>query len=67
MGIMDSLRDEIMKLPAPEKIRIANALYESIVSDPNYEFELTPEQRLEFECRLEVHRKNPNDYYMGNI
>ena len=59
---MDSLRDEILKLPDPEKVKIAKALYESIVNDPYYEFELTTEQKTEIDRRLENCRNYPNDH-----
>ena len=45
-------------LPLPERIELAEALWESIMQD-GYEPPLTPAQAEELDRRLEEHRRNP--------
>ncbi|CAN5320871.1 hypothetical protein BH10ACI2_BH10ACI2_07510 [soil metagenome] len=54
---MESLRDKILKLTEPERIKIANALYESLAAEPDYKLALTPEQRMDFERKTEEMRR----------
>ena len=45
-------------LPLPERIELAEALWDSITQD-GYEPPLTPAQAAEIDRRLEEHRRNP--------
>ena len=45
-------------LPLPERIELAEALWDSIMQD-GYEPPLTPAQEAEINRRLEEHRRNP--------
>ena len=45
-------------LPLPERIELAEALWDSITQD-GYEPSLTPAQEAEIDQRLEEHRRNP--------
>ena len=45
-------------LPLPERIELAEALWDSITQD-GYEPPLTPVQEAEIGRRLEEHRRNP--------
>jgi putative addiction module component (TIGR02574 family) len=45
-------------LPLPERIHLAEALWESI-TDEGHEPPLTPAQAQELDRRLEEHRRNP--------
>ena len=45
-------------LPLPERIELAEALWDSITQD-GYEPPLTPAQAAELDRRLEEHRRNP--------
>ncbi len=47
-------------LPLPERIELAEALWESIIQE-GYEPELTTAQAEELDRRLEAHEKNPAD------
>ncbi len=55
---MSVVLEEALKLPPPERVRIADALYDSVEQDPNA-FPLNEEQKKELERRLEDYRKNP--------
>ncbi len=57
---MSAVLEEALKLPPPERLRIAYALYDSVEQDPNA-FPLTEEQKKELERRLEDYRNNPGD------
>ncbi len=56
---MSVVLEEALKLPAPERVRIADALYDSVEQDPDA-FPLTEEQKKELERRLEDYRNNPD-------
>lgn len=45
-------------LPLPERIELAEALWDSITKD-GYEPPLTPAQEAEIDRRLDEHRRNP--------
>ncbi len=45
-------------LPLPERIELAEALWDSITQD-GYEPPLTPAQEAEIDRRLDEHRRNP--------
>ena len=45
-------------LPLPERIELAEALWDSITQD-GYEPPLTPTQEAEIDRRLDEHRRNP--------
>ena len=55
---MSVVLEEALKLPPPERLRIADALYDSVEQDPNA-FPLTEEQKKELERRLEDYRSDP--------
>jgi putative addiction module component (TIGR02574 family) len=56
---MSVLLEEALKLSPHERLRIADALYDSVERDPNA-FPLTDEQKAELERRLEDLRQNPD-------
>ena len=51
--------DEVLQLPVPERIRIVEAIWNSIADTPEA-LELTDEQRVELDRRLEDFEKNPS-------
>ena len=51
--------DEVLQLPVPERIRIVEAIWNSIADTPEA-LELTDEQRVELDRRLEGFEKNPS-------
>jgi len=51
---------EILRLSVPERLELATAIWESIVSEPE-SLPLTEGQRREILLRSEAHRKNPED------
>ena len=51
--------DEVLQLPVPERIRIVEAIWDSIADTPEA-VELTDEQKAELDRRLENLEKNPN-------
>ena len=52
--------DELLKLPASERIEIANALWDSLDdADREAHFYLTPEQEAELDRRWAEHLANP--------
>jgi putative addiction module component (TIGR02574 family) len=57
------LRDtlaKLLELPATERVDIAMALWDSLTpAEQEAEFDLTPEQRAELDCRLAEHLANP--------
>jgi putative addiction module component (TIGR02574 family) len=50
--------DEVLQLPVPERIRIVEAIWDSIVDSPEA-FEISDEQRAELDRRLESLEGNP--------
>lgn len=54
-----SLLEAAKALPLPERIELAEALWESI-TDAGHEPALTPAQAEELDRRLEEHRRNPH-------
>lgn len=56
---MSILLEEALKLPVPERIRLADKLYESVAGGPGNSFPLTDEQLAELERRMEEHRRDP--------
>lgn len=51
--------DEVLQLPVPERIRIVEAIWDSIADTPDA-IELSDEQRAELDRRLESLEKNPD-------
>jgi putative addiction module component (TIGR02574 family) len=51
---------EILQLSVSERLELATAIWESIVSEPE-SLPLTEDQRREILRRSEAHRKNPED------
>ena len=51
--------DEVLQLPVPERIRIVEAIWDSIADTPEA-LELSDEQKAELDRRLESLEKNPN-------
>jgi putative addiction module component (TIGR02574 family) len=58
MGRVDMA--DILGLSVEDRITLAERIWDSIAADAAT-LPLTEEQRLELECRLEDHRRNPND------
>jgi putative addiction module component (TIGR02574 family) len=52
--------DEVLQLPIPERIRIVEAIWDSIAANPEA-VELTDQQRAELDRRLEELDKNPDE------
>ncbi|MFT3742906.1 MAG: addiction module protein [Pyrinomonadaceae bacterium] len=55
---VDAIREAAMKLQTPDKVRLAEELFESADRDPEY-LRVTAEQRAELHRRLADYRKNP--------
>ena len=53
-----SLLQAAKALPLPERIELAEALWEDIAEE-GYDPPLTPAQAIELDRRLEEHRRNP--------
>lgn len=51
--------DEVLKLPVSERIRIVEAIWDSIADSPE-EVQLSDEQKVELDRRLEALEKNPD-------
>lgn len=51
--------DEVLQLPVSERIRIVEAIWDSIADSPEA-VELTDEQKAELDRRLESLEKDPN-------
>ena len=51
--------DEVLQLPVPDRIRIVEAIWDSIVDSPE-ELEISDEQRAELDRRLESLERNPH-------
>lgn len=58
IGMNANLLEAAKALPLPERIYLAEALWESI-TDEGHEPLLTPAQAEELDRRLEEHRRNP--------
>ena len=58
IGMNTNLLEAAKALPLPERIDLAEALWESI-TDEGHEPPLTPAQAEELDRRLEEHRRNP--------
>ncbi len=57
---MSELLEQALKLPFPERRKLADDIYESIETSPDA-FSLTPEQESELMRRIENHRLHPED------
>ena len=51
--------DEVLQLPVPERIRIVEAIWDSIADTPEA-LELSDEQKTELDRRLEEFERNPD-------
>ena len=58
---MSVILEEALKLPAAERRKLADDLYESIDADEQ-EFTLTPEQKAELERRIEYSKLHPHEF-----
>ena len=56
---MSILFEEALKLPVPERRKLADDIYESI-DEAEYEFLLSDEQKAELDRRLADARENPD-------
>ena len=56
---MSVLFEEALKLPVPERRKLADDIYESI-DEAEYEFFLSDEQKAEIDRRLVDARENPD-------
>jgi len=54
-----ALRDQVMQLPAEERLELGYDLLES-VPDAGDDFELTDEQKAEIERRMAEHERDPS-------
>ena len=50
---------DILELPVPERIRLVEEIWESIAEIPEA-VQLTEEQKVELDRRLDAYRKDPN-------
>lgn len=57
---MSILLDKALELPIPERIRLVEDIWDSIVTVPEA-VRLSPEQLAEIERRMEDYRSNPED------
>jgi putative addiction module component (TIGR02574 family) len=55
--IKDALREEIMRLPDDERLRLGEELWESVISDESWM--PTPDELAEARRRLEQYRRTP--------
>jgi putative addiction module component (TIGR02574 family) len=51
--------EEVLRLPVPERIRVVEAIWDSIAETPDA-VELTDEQRAELDRRLEALENDPD-------
>ncbi len=51
--------NDILSLPAAERLQIVEAIWDSIAADPE-SLPVTDAQRKEIEARLEAYRKDPS-------
>lgn len=58
-SMSSNLTEEAKKLSIPERLALVEEIWDSIAEDNEY-FELTQEQRLELDRRLESFRANPS-------
>jgi putative addiction module component (TIGR02574 family) len=56
--MMNLSRDELLKLSVPERIQLAEDLWDSIATEPDA-LPLTESQRTEIERRLAEHDRDP--------
>jgi putative addiction module component (TIGR02574 family) len=56
----NTLRDELLKLPAAERLELVEELWDSIADD-DPALALTPEQRADLQQRLEEADADPTD------
>ncbi len=59
MATMDIKLSEVLQLPVSERLRLVEAIWESIVECPE-QLDLTEDQREELDRRLEAYRKDPD-------
>ena len=57
---MSVLLEQALKLPIPERQKLADDIYDSIDASAD-SFSLTPEQEAELARRIEDHRLHPED------
>ncbi len=55
---MNTLLEQSLKLPIPERIKLVEDIWDSIAAEPET-VELTPEQRAEVDRRIEDYSSNP--------
>ena len=59
MLLMSTLLEQALKLPAEDRRKLADDIYESIQQDPDT-FELSDEQKAEIDRRLAEYEKDPS-------
>lgn len=52
--------DDVLQLPVPERIRVVEAIWDSIADNPDA-VELSDEQKAELDRRLEAFEKTPEE------
>jgi len=52
--------DELKALPVDDRLRVVEAVWDSIADEPT-PVKLSPEQRAEFDRRLDAYEANPDD------
>jgi putative addiction module component (TIGR02574 family) len=55
-----SALDEILDLPVPDRLRVVEEIWESIVAAPE-SLPVPQSQRAELDRRLKLHEENPED------
>jgi putative addiction module component (TIGR02574 family) len=58
---MDILLEQALKLPIPERRKLADDIYDSIENSPEA-LSLTPEQMAELDRRIEYSRLHPDEF-----
>jgi len=57
---MNTLLEQSLKLPIPERIKLVEDIWDSIAAEPRT-LDLTSEQKTELERRIKYHKENPED------
>lgn len=58
---MDKQLSNILKLSVPERILLVEAIWDSIASEKNHSYQLSPEQISLLEEELVAYSKNPGE------
>lgn len=57
---MDKTLDALFALGTEERIRLAQALWDSVAADPSYRPVLTEQEKVEIDRRLAAYRSDPS-------